>query len=57
VGGLVNNPFTREDCVRLLRAHYESRAGDVFIATYPKAGTTWLQTIVLLLLNQVGIGL
>lgn len=52
VGGLVYDPFIRNDCVELLRQSYESRPGDIFIATYPKAGTTWLQQIVLQLLYK-----
>ena len=30
---------------------YEAQAGDIFVATYPKSGTTWVQYIVYLLLN------
>ena len=46
------DPFIRGAAVAELRRHYASRPGDVFVATYPKAGTTWLQTVVLLLLHQ-----
>ena len=52
VGGLVYDPFIRNDCVELLRRSYKSPPGDIFIATYPKAGTTWLQQIVLQLLYK-----
>ena len=48
----MNEPFTRRECVSLLRRHFQPKPGDIFVATYPKAGTTWLQTIVLLLLHQ-----
>lgn len=33
-------------------AHYQPRAGDIVIATYPKCGTTWMQRIVSLLVFQ-----
>lgn len=36
----------------MLRKHWQCQSGDIFVATYPKAGTTWLQTVVLLLLHQ-----
>ena len=33
-------------------AHYQPRADDIIIATYPKCGTTWMQQIVSLLIFQ-----
>ncbi|HEY9182457.1 MAG TPA: sulfotransferase domain-containing protein, partial [Gammaproteobacteria bacterium] len=30
---------------------YRAAAGDIFVASYPKCGTTWTQYIVYLLLN------
>ncbi|KAK7230185.1 C1 peptidase family protein [Aureococcus anophagefferens] len=43
----------RREAVRVaeLRRSFLSRAGDVFVCTYPKCGTTWMQQIVLLLLH------
>jgi len=52
VHGLVFDPFIRQPAVDLLREHYLSQPGDIFVATYPKAGTTWLQTVVSLLLHK-----
>ena len=37
-----------------LRAQLQPKAHDVYIATYPKCGTTWMQQLVLLLLRGSG---
>ncbi|CAF2755760.1 unnamed protein product, partial [Rotaria sp. Silwood2] len=31
---------------------YKAQPGDIFIATYPKSGTTWMEVIVYSLLNN-----
>jgi hypothetical protein len=33
---LVYDPFIRDEALQVLRTHYESRPGDIFVATYPK---------------------
>lgn len=45
VDGLLVNDFLREENVRAAM-RYRPREDDVFIATYPKCGTTWTQYIV-----------
>ena len=35
--------------------HYRPEAGDIFVVSYPKCGTTWLQYIVYLLIRQKGL--
>ncbi|KAH8071407.1 sulfotransferase [Aureococcus anophagefferens] len=44
-------PCVKPSAVAELRRSFLSRAGDVFVCTYPKCGTTWMQQIVLLLLH------
>lgn len=36
--------------------HYRPAAGDIFVASYPKSGTTWLQYIVYLLIRRRPLG-
>ncbi|KAH7972555.1 hypothetical protein HPB52_013426 [Rhipicephalus sanguineus] len=45
VDGILVNDFLREENVRAAM-HYEPGEDDVFIASYPKCGTTWTQYIV-----------
>ena len=33
---IVYDPFIRNDALQVLRKHYVSRPGDIFVATYPK---------------------
>lgn len=52
VQGVVYPPFVRPDVVTHLQARFKAESGDIFIATFPKCGTTLMQQIVLLLLHQ-----
>lgn len=56
VHGISYPPFIREQAVDHLRANFKSAPGDIFINTFPKCGTTWLQQIVLLLLHDGDAG-
>ena len=46
--GLVVPPFTTQDMVEELR-EMPLREGDVFVVTFPKSGTTWMQQILKLI--------
>ena len=45
-------PFMSQADVALLRNEFPVHANDVFITTYLKAGTTWMQQVVQLLINN-----
>jgi len=49
IHGIPYVPFITEATVDILRSKFVPRDSDVFIATSPKCGTTWMQQIVLLL--------
>ncbi|CAN7942443.1 unnamed protein product, partial [Ixodes hexagonus] len=51
VDGLYTTSFFHEDNLRSAFA-YKPRPDDVFVATFPKCGTTWMQCIVHCILND-----
>mmetsp|Transcript_11616 Transcript_11616/g.17337 ORF Transcript_11616/g.17337 Transcript_11616/m.17337 type:complete len:315 (-) Transcript_11616:221-1165(-) len=52
VRGVPQNPLFDAEKFETMISNFESRESDVFICTYVKAGTTWTQQIVTLLLNN-----
>lgn len=46
--------FNSDDKLELYR-NFETRRDDVWIATYPKSGTTWMQEIVYLIMNDCDV--
>jgi hypothetical protein len=54
VRGVPQNPSLSVDKFESIIDRFESRASDVFIATYVKAGTTWTQQIIHCLLKEHG---
>lgn len=52
-GGQIPFPtFISQTQLDTLAAEFETQAGDVFVVTYPKCGTTWMEQIVHLLLHN-----
>jgi len=55
-GALIHNiphpPFIRQDVVDYLQNTFQPESSDIYIVTFPKAGTTWMQQIILLLLHN-----
>jgi hypothetical protein len=49
-----SNRRTNQDIIRFIRKKFRPRDSDVWIATYPKSGTTWVQNIVSHLLFNEG---
>jgi hypothetical protein len=49
-------PFLRASVIKELQQSFRTKPGDVFVCTYAKCGTTWMQTIVLLLLHDGDTG-
>lgn len=49
-GFLIPGPFSREAFRSAV--NYKPKPGQLFVATYPKCGTTWMQQIVALILNK-----
>ena len=49
-GHMIAGGFNAENFKSALK--YKAQDDDIFIATYPKSGTTWMQMIVLLLKNE-----
>jgi hypothetical protein len=49
VRGVLFPPFVTEGSLKKLQSEFHCRQGDVFVTTYPKCGTTWMQNIVALL--------
>ena len=50
--GVPQNPTFRVEELESLVSSFEARAGDIFICTYPKCGTTWMQQICHLLVHN-----
>ena len=52
-GGVVNLPvFVSQADMDLIEKEFVPQAGDVFITTYPRSGTTWTEQMVHLLVNN-----
>ena len=52
VDGLIVSPFVSQQRVDNMKTTFHPENDDVFVVTYPKSGTTWMQQIVRLILNE-----
>ena len=50
LNGVLMPPFVTQEQLDRLK-HFQLRADDIWIVTYPKAGTTWTQQIIKLARN------
>lgn len=51
-GQIVFPPLIPQANLDTLAAEFEAQAGDVFVVTFPKCGTTWMEQVVHLLLHD-----
>ena len=52
VHGITYPPGQTQEQIDLMRDSFKTRPGDVFVATFPKSGTTWTQQVLMLLKNR-----
>lgn len=52
VHGITYPPGQTQEKIDLMRDSFKTRPGDVFVATFPKSGTTWTQQVLMLLKNR-----
>ncbi|KAK3284838.1 hypothetical protein CYMTET_7529 [Cymbomonas tetramitiformis] len=52
VDGTPSPPFITQEAFNNACERYEAQETDIFVCTYPKCGTTWLQQILQLVLNK-----
>ena len=52
IDGILHNPTMNVKELLDIIHHFKTKAGDTFVTTYVKAGTTWTQQIIHLLLRN-----